>query len=168
MRSTLQHVVQAADLDDLGHVNNARFLEYLERGREHWYTSSGVWEALAQASHDTGAGHPPGARAVQARLGTVVVNIVVNFRRELLADDRLSITTRPLRKRRTAYVLSQAIRNQAGELVCDAEVTCVVMDLVSRRAVPLPEAFGRRMQGPPPDRADTTITGNPSQGESTQ
>lgn len=143
MKSTLTLVVPAADLDDLAHVNNARFLEYLERAREHWYTSAGVLAVLGKAPPETGTGHSEAAPPKGSRLGTVVVNIVVNFRHELFTGDHLTITTRPLRKRRTSYVLSQAIRNQAGTLACDAEVTCVVMDMASRRAIPLPEAFGR-------------------------
>ncbi len=147
MKSTLELAVAAADLDDLAHVNNARFLEYLERGRDHWYTSTGVLEALQQASPAAGTGQLEAASPKETRLGTVVVNMLVNFRHELFAGDRLIITTRPLRKRRTSYVLSQAIRNQAGRLACDAEVTCVVMDLASRRPVPPPDALGRLFDG---------------------
>ena len=147
MQTTCTLVVDAADIDELGHVNNARFLDYLERAREHWYTSTGVFRALRGEAPTTGTGHPPAPAPEGPRLGTVVVNIDVDFRRELFADDRLTITTRPLRKRRTAYVLSQAIRNQAGELVCDAEVTCVVMDLGTRRAIPLPDVLGRLFAG---------------------
>lgn len=149
MKSTLELEVPAADLDDLSHVNNARFLEYLERGREHWYTSTGVRAALDRANdgrappRDTGTGQLEAAPPKGPRLGTVVVNIVVNFRHELFANDRLTITTRPLRLRRTSYVLSQAIRNQAGTLACDAEVTCLVMDTASRRPVALPDVLGR-------------------------
>ncbi len=149
MQSTCTQLVTAADIDDLGHVNNARFLDYLERGRAHWYTAFGVLEAFHGTFPGTGTGHLPAAAPEGPRLGTVVVRICVDYRRELFLDDRLDITTRPLRKRRTAFVLSQAIRTEAGTLACVAEVTSVVMDLASRRAVPLPDVLGRLFTGGP-------------------
>ena len=149
MQSTFMQAVSAADIDDLGHVNNARFLDYLERGREHWYTRTGVAGVLFEALPDAGAGLPPVAAPEGPRLGTVVVNVDVDFRRELFVDDRITITTRPLRRRNTAYVLSQAIRTEGGALACLAEVTCVVMDLVTRRTVPLPDVLGRLFAGAP-------------------
>lgn len=66
MINELEIEVSADHIDELGHVNNARFLEYFERGRIDWYNCGGDF--------------PDPKR--RPRLGTVVVNVNVNFRRE--------------------------------------------------------------------------------------
>ena len=58
--------VRESEIDELGHVNNARFLEYFERGRMDWYNQ------CDPALNDSAGLH----------LGTVVVNIDINYRRE--------------------------------------------------------------------------------------
>ena len=37
MQTEIQMVVGEAELDELGHVNNARYLDFLECGRMDWY-----------------------------------------------------------------------------------------------------------------------------------
>lgn len=143
MITSLDLRVADADIDALEHVNHARFLDYLERARGDWYSRTGLAALLRGASTDTPAGHDQTASTSLRRLGTVVVNININFRRELFRNQAFWVTTRPHSRRRTSYVLSQAIRNEAGDDVCDAEVTCVVMDLESRRAVAVPHVLGR-------------------------
>lgn len=127
MKSVIAIEVRPRDIDDLGHVNNARFLEYVERGRMDWYN-----RAVPHLAQLRGQG-----------LGTVVVNVNINFVREAFCGDRLRVTTYPLRKGRTSYVLKHEIHNQAGERVADAEVTSVVMDRDAHRAVPVPVELGR-------------------------
>lgn len=127
MRSVITIEVEASDIDDLGHVNNAKFLEYIERARRDWYNRA-----------------VPDFEGMRARgFGTVVVNVSINFARESFAGDRLSVATCPLRKGRTSYVLKHEIRNESGQLVADAEVTSVVMSRETRKAVPLPRELGR-------------------------
>lgn len=131
MINELEIEVSAAHIDELGHVNNARFLEYLERGRIDWYNHCGEFLNLT--------GEP--------RLGTVVVNINVNFRRECFEGDRLKVVTRPLSRGGKSYVLAQRVETAAGELAADAEVTSVVMDLDSRQTVAMPIALARQFDG---------------------
>ncbi len=114
--------VSESDIDELGHVNNARFLEYFERGRIGWYNSIGLF---SDSSFD-------------GRLGTVVVGIKINFRRECFAGDHLRVHTAPRSKGNRSFVLFQEILNGSGELVSDAEVTSVVMDLDLRATIDLP------------------------------
>lgn len=117
--------VQENEIDELGHVNNARFLEYFERGRMDWYNRC----------------DPDLNERLDRHLGTVVVNIDINYRKECFAGDRLSILTRPDRLGRKSYVLHQEILAVDGECVSDARVTSVVMDMSTRKVVALPEAL---------------------------
>lgn len=124
--------VSQSDIDELGHVNNARFLEYFERGRIHWYNSIGL---LDDSSFDGGP-------------GTVVVSMKINFRRECFAGDRLNVCTAPWSRGNRSYVLKQEIRDLSGVLVSDAEVTNVVMDLDTRATIDMPAVLAKQFDQP--------------------
>ncbi len=132
MLNQVEIEVSEKDIDELGHVNNARFLEYFERGRIRWYNSIGLL---------TGSSSGP-------RLGTAVVSMKVNFRRECFQGDRLRVHTAPRSRGHRSYVLYQEIRNDSGELVSDAEVTSVVMDLQRRVAVDMPSQLAGQFEKP--------------------
>ena len=122
MINELELEVSAAEIDSLGHVNNARFLEYLERGRVGWYNQCGLFDET-----------PHGRR-----LGTVVANINVNFRLECFQGERLRVISQPRSMGKKSYLIYQEIRNANDRLVTDAEVTSVVMDLDTRQTVMIP------------------------------
>lgn len=126
MERSIEIEVRSTEIDELGHVNNAKYLEYLEWGREDWYDRTGL-----------------GAEQLSAKnLGTVLVHLKINYRREARKGDRLHIVTRPKRKGNSSFVLKQDIVNENGQLVADAEVTVVLFDLTKRKSVPLPAEFG--------------------------
>lgn len=118
-------IVESNELDELGHVDNSRFLDYFERGRRDWYNrcDPGLLEKSGKS------------------LGTVVVNINVNYRRECFAGDRLTVVTRPESRGYTSYVLHQEILNESGEDVADAKVTSVAMEMTTRKVDSLPEGL---------------------------
>ena len=120
--------VQEHELDELGHVNNARFLEYLERGRMDWYNRC----------------DPTLNKPADHYLGTVIVNININYLRECFCDARLSVVTKPYTRGRTSYVLLQEIFDHEDQCVCDAKVTSVIMDMSSRKTVSMPESLARQ------------------------
>ena len=119
--------VRQDDLDNLGHVNNARYLDYLERGRTAWYDES----ELVERCH-SGAGGAP--------LGTVVVNVNIDFRDECVIDDELIVVTRPARVGTKSFAVSQTIEKVSGSVAAEASVTSVVMNLADRVAITLPSA----------------------------
>jgi thioesterase-3 len=123
MEVSLEIVVRSTEIDVNGHVNNAKYLEYLEWGREEWYETAGL-------HYD-----------VFTKMGiqTVTVNININYRKECKQGDRLTIKTSPERLGNTSYSLKQEIYNQRGELVADAIVTSVAMDLETRKGRPVPD-----------------------------
>ena len=125
--------VAAEDIDSLGHVNNSKFLEYMEKGRLSWYQRLGF--SLE--------------RMLELNLGTAVVNINVNFRRECVLGDCLKVVTRSLHRGCKSYVLAHEIHRQKGEIVVDAIVTSVVMDLQTRKTVPIPVQLASCFPRPP-------------------
>ncbi|PZE20570.1 acyl-CoA thioesterase [Paenibacillus xerothermodurans] len=122
MEVALDIIVRSTEIDMNGHVNNAKYLEYLEWGREEWYERAGL----------------PYDVFLQMGIQTVTVNVNINYRKECRQGDKLSIYTRPSRMGRSSYVLEQMIFNQRGELCADAMVTCVTMDSETRKSRELP------------------------------
>lgn len=127
MEITLELVVRSTEIDVNGHVNNAKYLEYLEWGREEWYDQAGLHYDVFK----------------QMGIHTVTVNINVNYRKECKQGDRLSVKTRPEKLGRTSFVLKQEIYNQQNELCADASVTNVTMDIASRKGREVPPELGK-------------------------
>jgi thioesterase III len=131
MKTAIQIEVRPTELDSMGHVNNAKFLEYMEWSREDWYNE-------AELPFDT---------FTALGVGTVVVNININYHKEARLGQHLTVSTVPLRKGRTSFVLKHVIRNANEELVADAEVVNVTIGLQSRKASPLPDALAKMFDG---------------------
>jgi thioesterase-3 len=122
METTLELIVRSTEIDVNGHVNNAKYLEYLEWGREEWYER-------AKLHYDTFQ-----AMGIQ----TVTVNININYKKECKQGERLSVTCQPESIGRSSFVLKQQIRNEQGDLCADAMVTCVTMDTETRKSREVP------------------------------
>ena len=131
-RSQVEIETSADDLDELGHVNNVRFLDYIERGRFDWYNR-----------------YAPTVLEPRGRLGTVVVNININFRRECFQGEKLEIITEPRTPGAKSYVLYQEVRRGGQDLVVDAMVTSVVMDLDRRDVLPVPATLAQWFESKP-------------------
>jgi thioesterase-3 len=131
METALTIIVRSTEIDVNGHVNNAKYLEYLEWGREEWYEQAKLtYEAF-------------GTMGIQ----TVTVNININYKKECKQGDMLRITCVPEKKGRSSYVLKQEIYNQRDELCADALVTCVTMDSLARKSREMPEELGSLFGG---------------------
>lgn len=123
MQTSLEITVRPTEIDVNGHVNNAKYLEYLEWGREEWYEAGKLhYDAFLQLG-----------------VQTVTVNININYRQECRQGDRLTITTAPQSVGRSSYILQQQIINQRGELCADALVTSVAIDTSTRKSRPVPD-----------------------------
>lgn len=127
METSIQIEVRPTEIDVMGHVNNAKYLEYMEWSREDWYNR-------IQLPFDV---------FTDMNVGTVTVNININYRKEARLGEKLSVSTRPVKKGRTSYVLEHVIINEQGERVADATVTSVTIDLTKRKSVPLPPELAR-------------------------
>jgi YbgC/YbaW family acyl-CoA thioester hydrolase len=128
METSLEIVVRPTEIDVNGHVNNAKYVEYLEWGREEWYEQAGL----------------PYEKLLELGAITVTVNLDLNFRQECRQGEKLIITTRPERIGRTSFVLRQEIRKGAGgPVAADAEVTSVTIDPATRKSRPVPDELAR-------------------------
>ncbi len=113
--------VRGYHLDVYQHVNNARYLEFLEEAR---------WEALeTQAAFRW---------LTQHNIAFVVVNININYRRPAVLGDVLKVVSRLEQLNGKSGVLRQDIHLEPeGELVADALITFVCIDLKTHKALAL-------------------------------
>ena len=119
MRHTIAIKVRGYHLDLFRHVNNARYLEFLEEGR---------WSFLEAAN---------GLRLLEEQDAIfVVVNININYRKPAVLGDVLRIDSSMQQLNGRSGVLEQVVTCQ-GEVVADATLTFVCIDLRTQKALPL-------------------------------
>ena len=113
--------VRGYHLDVYGHVNNARYLEFLEDAR---------WE-LIEEKIDLGAW-------LERGLAFTIVNITINYRRAALLGDLLEVRCALSRLGEKSATVRQEIHfADTDEIVADAEVTFVVVDTKTGKALPM-------------------------------
>ena len=111
--------------DRFGHVNNARYLEFLEEGR---------WDYLDRRG-------PQGGFHV---LGVfpVVAHLSILYRRPAVAGDMLRITTCVSEAGSRKLVMHQEIHQvESNKLCCEADVGIVLVDADTGRPVIFKEAI---------------------------
>ena len=121
MVHTIEIKVRGYHIDVFGHVNNARYLEYLEEARWAFFDArQGIVE--------------------MARKGFAfnVVNINISYRRPAKLNDLLSVET-GLEKvgKRSAVLYQKVINKDSVETVADAHITFVMLDMKKQKAAPL-------------------------------
>jgi YbgC/YbaW family acyl-CoA thioester hydrolase len=130
METSLETVVRPTEVDVNGHVNNAKYVEYLEWGREEWYEKNDL----------------PYDRLFALGAITVTVNLNLNFREECRQGELLTVVTRPHRLGRTSFALYQEIYKRNGAIAADGVVTLVTIDPVTRKGRPVPAELAAAVQ----------------------
>lgn len=103
------------------HVNNARYLEFLEEAR---------WEFVAQS--------PQLATLESKGLGFVVAAITIEYKRPVGLGEVVEIRSAMAGIEAKRAVMHQEVYNQGtGKLVADARVSFAIIDLSTGRAVRL-------------------------------
>lgn len=111
--------VRGYHLDVYQHVNNARYLEFLEESRWQWLEDSGLlnWLQIKQ-------------------LALVAANININYRAPAFLGDRLNIYSQLAKMGNKSAVIQQEIKHaEKGHLIADASLTCVCFDMTKKCSV---------------------------------
>ena len=117
-RHLIEDRVRFADLDPLGHCNNAAINGFFESSRVALFTEMR---------------HPVSGGA----FSIPIVRIEIDFRRELLYGARVRVGARVLKVGRTSLTLAGAVFD--GErCAATAQVVAVLFDLAQRRSVEIP------------------------------
>jgi len=130
MLSRLSHTVRSTEVDFLGHVNNAKYQEYLEWGRFGWIRDAGL-------TRD---------RFAHARVAPVVVHVSLDYRREAVLDDVLTIETALVEIGNRSLTFRQRVLREGGAVACDGRVVLAIFDLDTRQSAPIPEELRAELQ----------------------
>lgn len=131
MGQTIDIKVRGYHLDLFGHVNNARYLEFLEEGRWAVFEGSVDLEQLAQQGY-----------------AFTVVNINISYRRPALMNQVLTVETAFLQWNRRSGVIRQEVRLKDTEtVIAEADVTFVMVEAQTQKAAPLEGELLEMLQG---------------------
>lgn len=112
--------VRGYHLDGYGHVNNARYLEFLEEGRWDYFDARPTLFEVVKRSG----------------VAFVAVNLNIDYRRAAVDGDDLEIVTRLAELGTRSARMHQDIRRVGdGKLVSSADVTFVLLDMHANKAV---------------------------------
>lgn len=118
---TLQVATRWSDMDAYGHINNARYLTYLEEARDH-----ALSQILASVPGDT---------------GYVIVRVEVDFRHELTRDDGpVTVATTFMTLGRSSIRTRESIHGADGTLAIEAAAVLAKFDRETRTSAPWTDA----------------------------
>lgn len=111
-------------LDTFGHMNNATYLQILEQAR---------WELITQRGFGLD-------KIKQTGLGPTILEIKIQFLRELVNREQVTITTQCTEYNGKVGKIRQEIIKANSEVACTAEFTVGLFDTKQRKLVaPTPE-----------------------------
>lgn len=127
MQTTIK--VRGYHLDVYQHVNNARYLEFLEEARWQWLEEVEAFHWL-----------------LEQKLAFVVVNININYRRPAVLGDVLTIESEITQLNGRSGIIAQRVMLAGQEtVVADAALTFVCIDLHTQKAVALEGELRERL-----------------------
>ena len=133
----LEIKIRSTHIDVMGHVNNAKYVEFLEWGRVDKIEKKGIdiWEM------------------VQRGLGFAVVNLNIHYRREAFVGDILVVKTifKGLRNRKVGIIEQVITKKGSDEVVCEAEVTFLIFDINRHKSITMPEELSKLLPKVPND-----------------
>ena len=124
------YIIDADMTDELGHLNHVAAVKLFELARDQWYEKAGLW-----------GGRPWSEDEI---LGTIVVNININYGQECFEGEAVQVRTRPARKGTKSYTLAQELLKPDGSVAVDGHATSVVMDMVRHEVIPVPAPMSDR------------------------
>ncbi len=125
--------VRFADMDSMGHVNNAVYLTYFEAAR------------MAYWMHVTG-------RTDLKDMDMILARAEVDFRSPLVAPESIEVGVACASIGRTSFVLEQDMHERkTGRLVAEARKVLVHYDYNTLRAVPIGEDLRRKILAQDPE-----------------
>jgi acyl-CoA thioester hydrolase len=110
-----------SDIDELRHVNNARYLTFFEEVRIGYNRAVGEWDWTKE--------------------GFLIANAQLNFRKPLFLRDNPTIWTRISKIGTKSFDMEYLIFNKKGELCADGSTVQVAIDMKTFTPVAVPEAI---------------------------
>ncbi len=112
--------IRERHLDAFGHVNNAQYMILFEESR---------WEMITSRGYGL-------KEILERRVGTVVLESTIRYRRELQNREKIKITVQMVEvKKNRFFTLHQSLFKESGELAADARFMVGCFDLESRKLI---------------------------------
>lgn len=111
-----------SDLDYFEHVNNVSFFRFIQASRVHYWDTIGLTK-----SHK------------ETNIGAMLASCKCNFKRPLFYPGHVTVSARVHEIKNTSFSIHHQLRNDAGEIVAEAEDIVVVFDFNKNEKVPFPE-----------------------------
>ena len=122
--------IRGYHLDMYGHVNHARYLEFLEEAR---------WSFIEQVM--------PISEFEKKGFAFVVVNININYRQPALLDYILEIRTEMVKVGgKSAKIHQEVYRVDSDQRIADADITFVAIDTQTKQVLPMEGELRRVME----------------------
>ncbi len=114
--------VRYGDLDPQGHVNNAKYLTYIEQARVGYIRHKGLWDGQSFL-----------------RLGIILADAHVVYRQPIHWGQKVRVGVRPIRLGNKSFVLAYRIEEAgSGVVFADCETVLVCYDYGTGKTVPIP------------------------------
>jgi acyl-CoA thioester hydrolase len=120
--------IRYGDMDTLGHVNNAKYLTYLEQARISFFRDLKLWDGNV------------------AEVGAIVAKISIDYKLPLTMDDgTIDIWTRCSRLGNKSLDLEQVVLRKDGAVAAASVSVIVVYDYQANASVAVPDAWKPRL-----------------------
>ena len=121
--------VRYGDLDPQWHVNNARYLSFLEQARMSYLVQLGLWDGLDFN-----------------RLGLIVADIHISYLAPMLIFHNYRLDQRVARLGNKSLIFEyQLVDEASGERMATAEAVMVAYDYDSHSSIPVPDNWRRKI-----------------------
>jgi acyl-CoA thioester hydrolase len=119
--------VRWADMDSLGHINNAKFLTYCEHARIAYFNALGLWDGNLE------------------QIGLIMARVVIDFKLPAFWGDDLHVLMRTARfgtrSFDTHHLIVRRSTDGTDAVVVAAVITLVTFNYHTQSSVPIPEAW---------------------------
>ncbi|HEB66003.1 MAG TPA: acyl-CoA thioesterase [Chloroflexi bacterium] len=126
--------VRYGDLDPQGHVNNARYLTYLEQARIGYIQALGLWDGHSFFS-----------------IGFILATAEITYKAPILLGQKVRVGVRVSRLGNKSMTMVYAIQDgETGDELASAETVLVAYDYRTSATIPLPDRWReaiRRFEG---------------------
>lgn len=117
--------VRYGDLDPQGHVNNAKYLTYMEQSRIAYLRHLGLWSSNSFMD-----------------LGIILADAQITFRAPILFENAVRVGVRTTRLGNKSFDVIHCIENsQDGSLFATGKSVLVTYDYRTQRTLPIPDTW---------------------------
>lgn len=121
--------IRYADLDPQGHVNNARFLTYLEQARVHYLIHLGLFSKEQSF----------------LEIGIIIAEATITFKAPVYFGTQTQVGVRVSRLGTKSMMMEYEITDDKGTLYATGSTAIVTFDYQTHATIPIPSAWREKI-----------------------